>query len=407
MAGRGTCERFAGPTYRSWGRDLVQCLVAAARSFRSWTRSTAFCTTSGRDGRQAVLGRADASKRLPLIRACIGFTIHGLPPSDRPERRADADPLGWNIRRAGRGVRLEQHLFGTDLVRAARFRVRPDNPDFSDTGPIAAHLFVFPRTSVRITHAAAAPVVADSGTVMFYNRGQQYRRDAISRDGDHCDFFVITEATAIEAVSEYDPTVHDRPSTPFPFVSGPCATHVYLAQRTLTAYLSSTEAPDPMRVEDLVLTLLRETLASAFRVRDGRRPTRRVSRAVRVHAELAEAARAELGSSYQERLTVSALAERIHTSPFHLSRIFRSHIGASIHQYLNQLRLRASLHRLTERDCDLTEIALDLGFASHSHFAHNFRRTFGVPPSRIREDLTTRRIRALEERLVTLARSSA
>jgi len=58
-----------------------------------------------------------------------------------------------------------------------------------------------------------------------------------------------------------------------------------------------------------------------------------------------------------------------------------------LHAYRNQLRLRAALESLAERHADLTGIALDLGFSSHSHFTETFRRTFGRTPSSVRRSL--------------------
>jgi AraC family transcriptional regulator len=43
--------------------------------------------------------------------------------------------------------------------------------------------------------------------------------------------------------------------------------------------------------------------------------------------------------------------------------------------------LRVALERLSEGDCDLTELALNLGFSSHSHFTDAFKREFGRTPS--------------------------
>jgi len=72
---------------------------------------------------------------------------------------------------------------------------------------------------------------------------------------------------------------------------------------------------------------------------------------------------------------------------FHLARMFRSRTGFSLHAYRNQLRLRAALERLRDPGVDLIDIALDLGFSSHSHFTETFRRSFGKTPSAVRDNL--------------------
>jgi AraC-like DNA-binding protein len=55
-----------------------------------------------------------------------------------------------------------------------------------------------------------------------------------------------------------------------------------------------------------------------------------------------------------------------------------------MHGYRNQLRLRAALESLRDPRVDLSGLALDLGFSSHSHFTVMFRRSFGCPPSQFR-----------------------
>ena len=73
---------------------------------------------------------------------------------------------------------------------------------------------------------------------------------------------------------------------------------------------------------------------------------------------------------------------------FHLARVFKARTGFSLHAYRNQLRLRAALERLAEPGVDLIDIALDLGFSSHSHFTETFRRSFGKTPSAVRQEIT-------------------
>jgi AraC-like DNA-binding protein len=48
-----------------------------------------------------------------------------------------------------------------------------------------------------------------------------------------------------------------------------------------------------------------------------------------------------------------------------------------------QLRLARALIEVPHAD-DLTALALDLGFSSHSHFTAAFRRAFGQSPSTAR-----------------------
>ena len=73
---------------------------------------------------------------------------------------------------------------------------------------------------------------------------------------------------------------------------------------------------------------------------------------------------------------------------YHLARVFKERTGLTLHAYRDQLRLRASLDPVAEGRADLTELALDLGYSSHSHFTDAFRRAFGAPPRAIRRAAT-------------------
>ena len=104
----------------------------------------------------------------------------------------------------------------------------------------------------------------------------------------------------------------------------------------------------------------------------------------RAHADLADAARRLLALRFSEGLSLAAIAAAVATSPFHLARVFRRHVGCSLHAFRTQLRLRAAANHILDGAVDLTAVALDLGFSSHSHFTSVFRTAFGFAPSRLR-----------------------
>lgn len=276
--------------------------------------------------------------------------------------------------------RSRAHYVGALGLGIGSFQARLHDPWFRDSGPIGGFLFVFPRTSVTIAHAGAAPVVADRNTVMFYNQGQLYTRGALSPAGDRCDWFSISREAAVDAVAALEPAALDRPGRPFSFPAGPCSTAAYARQRRLVHRALEHPGAD---LDDEILHLLRAVTAAALRAR-GVAPTTSSPRALHRRRELVEAARAAAARSYRQRLGLSRLAAQLGTSPFHLSRVFKEEVGTGIHQYVTQLRLRRALELLDDPGASLTEIALDLGFASHSHFTAAFRRAFAAPPSAFR-----------------------
>jgi AraC-like DNA-binding protein len=71
-------------------------------------------------------------------------------------------------------------------------------------------------------------------------------------------------------------------------------------------------------------------------------------------------------------------------SPYHLAHVFRREVGLPVYAYVLRLRLAQALSAVVDSDADITTIALDAGFASHSHFTLHFRTLFGVTPAALR-----------------------
>jgi AraC-like DNA-binding protein len=234
---------------------------------------------------------------------------------------------------------------------------------------------------VTIQHEGARPFAADLRTVTFYNKGQRYRREAIAPQGDRCDWFRVDRALALETARELDPGAQDRPERPFRFSHGPSDAASYLAQRELFQRLAAGAPVDALGVEEAVVGLLGRVLWQAQRAWRAVEPPD--AGTPRADAELVERARHALADGL-EPVSMASIAQQIGVSQFRLCRVFRRRMGTTLHAYREQLRLRAALEALASPRVDLTDLALSLGYSSHSHFTANFRRAFGVTPSVVR-----------------------
>lgn len=281
-------------------------------------------------------------------------------------------------------------VFASPLVRVGRWRCPADNPVFADSGPISETLFAFPRDGVWIQHQGAAPFVADANTVTYYNKGQTYTRQKLGAWGDQCEWFGVAPEAIAETLSAREPAAVDRPDLPFRFSHGPSDPESYLRQRMVFEHISREANADRLFVEEAVLSILGDVASLAYR-QQGSAPPKRTR--PRRDVDLVEAARDVIARDFKSNLSLSDIARAVESSVFHLARSFKARTGFSLHAYRNQLRLRAALERLAEPGIDLIDIALDLGFSSHSHFTETFRRSFGKPPSVFREQ-TRRRNKA-------------
>jgi AraC family transcriptional regulator len=278
----------------------------------------------------------------------------------------------------------------TGLVRVGSFAVHPSHPRFHDAGQeILTPELVFPRTAVRIHHAGRPAFVGDPTTVTYYNPGTRYSRTAVSEVGDRCDWFGIQPNLLLEIRRGIDPRTEEHPDRPFPFTHGPSDASTYGLQR-LALRGARSGAIEHLRLDELVLSLVPRTLRLAYARDDAVGETLSAARA----RELAERVRAFLSERYAEATTLSEIARAVASSPYHLCRVFRRTTGQTIHRYRTELRLRHSLERVAEPRSDLATIALDLGFATHSHFTAAFRRLFGLTPSQFRSRARFRGVRA-------------
>jgi AraC family transcriptional regulator len=270
-------------------------------------------------------------------------------------------------------------IYQTKMINIGLFRCHPEHPLFEDSGPIQGNLLVFPRTSVAIQHAGSEPIVASPNIVMFYNRGQVYRRYRISERGDHCEWFGYESQVMMDALRPFDRDIEAHAEKPFGLTHGLSDPTCYLLQRKVVEHLLNEEHPDELFVEETMLRVLERTVERAFRKVDQNRDERAGQ------SECVRAVQAALATRFQEPLSLGKLAGEFGYSPYYLCRIFRQHSQMTIHQYLTQVRLRTALEWMADGVSNLTEVALRLGFSSHSHFTMAFRKAFGAPPSQIGE----------------------
>jgi len=101
---------------------------------------------------------------------------------------------------------------------------------------------------------------------------------------------------------------------------------------------------------------------------------------------LVEQAKQAIASNLERNVTVRELSRAMHCTPWRLCRAFRRVTGQTLTSYRHALRVQVAIERLRNRDVDLTELALELGYSSHSHFTNVFRRHVGITPSQVRAE---------------------
>jgi AraC-like DNA-binding protein len=96
-------------------------------------------------------------------------------------------------------------------------------------------------------------------------------------------------------------------------------------------------------------------------------------------------ARDKMDRAYDKPLDVAALARVALTSEAHFIRTFKETFGETPHRYLQRRRLERAMALLRETQRPVTEICLDVGFASLGSFSRTFTRVVGLTPTAYRE----------------------
>lgn len=93
---------------------------------------------------------------------------------------------------------------------------------------------------------------------------------------------------------------------------------------------------------------------------------------------------------FDEPLSLKEIAAQLGVSPVYLTQSFSRSQGLPLYRYQLHLRLARAMVELPGTE-DITSLALDLGFSSHSHFSTAFKAFAHQSPSSFRE---THRVRA-------------
>ncbi len=265
---------------------------------------------------------------------------------------------------------MDTILYRSEILTIGEFTLHPDAAEFNQPACVRGPLLVFPKRPIWIQHEGESRFVADATLINLYNDAQGYRRDCIHPGGDRCHWFHLHDALLREVLH-----VPDHATRHFDHPNMRCPREVFLLHLQILQHLNTPD-PDPWVVED-------KTLHMFHRVAEAIQPTPPM-RITERHHRLVQQVKHSLLECLDEPWTLQRLAQHHHTSPHHLSRVFKRLCGVGLAQHRTHLRLHTAALKLHAGQRDLSDLALALGFNSHSHMTEHFRRAFGQTPSAFR-----------------------
>ena len=246
----------------------------------------------------------------------------------------------------------------------------------AETGPVrdrfsAAFQVALPYRGLFVWHVGGDEVVGDANQALFVTSGEPFRMTH-PVGGGYAELIVTpTESVIAELAHESNGVLASHPL--FRRRSRRVSPRLQSFRARFLAWARNS-ASESLAAEEVVLALLRAALDDEGRQNIPARSTARLIQRTKTFLE-AEMARP---------IRLVEVGRAVGASPLYLTQVFRAVEGIPLHGYLTQLRLARALVELPQTD-DLTALALDVGFSSHSHFSARFRRAFGMTPSTFRE----------------------
>jgi AraC family transcriptional regulator len=243
------------------------------------------------------------------------------------------------------------------------------------------HEIVLIRAGAFLRDDAWGCTMLDANQVVFFHRQQPYQITHPVGGGDHSTVFALSDAL-LRDLLHHAPDAAAYLEAPFPLGSAPVTPHW---QHKHHALLHALPRLDALTIEEETLLLLGDILRAAYHWAAQRPHKRQQPATLQSQRDLVEQAKVFIAQHWQATLRLDDIAQAVAGSPYWLCRIFKQHTGSALHQYVQQLRLAHALDMLlAQSEEPLTEIALKLGFYSHSHFTTMFRRAFGISPTAYR-----------------------
>ena len=236
---------------------------------------------------------------------------------------------------------------------------------------------VFPYRGVYVRHLDARQTVAEASQVLFFNAGEGYRVSHPVQGGDACLSVHVDEAI----LRELAPKALLRDGAAFAF--RPQRLRIDPRAQALVALLRHSlreDIAESLEAESLALTLAQRALGPR---------TTHAAGASAGRQRLVDRTKLVLAGDLSRRWALADIAAEVGVSAVYLTQVFQQVEGVPLYRYQLRLRLARALDLLGQYD-DLSALALELGFSSHSHFSAAFQQTYGQSPTAFRRSALRR-----------------
>ncbi len=294
-------------------------------------------------------------------------------------------PIRWT-EDSCRGFTASPLLELGSMMGVGRSTIEAASPRWglSVTSPDAPQIS-FPSELFRVENQVWGHQQLLPGLAITVNPRDHYRTDPTSRRDLSINWFWFDRQLLAEVFAESAPEALEHPDRPFRSGSIRLEPGTFARQCLLFDHILGDAPCDLLRVEEEMLSILRDIAATiAARKPAGIRDRRR-SDTVRFHREVLHETQRYIEDRLGGPLRLPAIARAVGMSQGHLAEIHRRETGLAIHAYVTARRMERACQLLPDFRGRLSALAFQLGFSSGQHFSNVFRDHYGLSPTRMLE----------------------
>jgi len=267
-------------------------------------------------------------------------------------------------------------LFASETLQIGLVETRPRSDACGDVERQERNAVVLPLSGVFSKHdAPGRHIITTPSHAVFVAANAPYRISFPGGIGDR--------ALALRFGEDLAPDQFHPHGGAAPLASNGLLPASAMVLRNLLGARLQWARADDFEIETIGLDLLDVSLQSMGKEALSPRQSAQARR-----ARALERVKEAIAVAPSDKWSIAKLARIASLSPFHLCHVFRLMVGTSIYDYVLHERLAHSLDAVLDCGSDLTAIALDAGFSSHSHFTARFRGFFGCTPAALRRAAT-------------------
>jgi len=223
--------------------------------------------------------------------------------------------------------------------------------------------------------------IIDANSSLFISPGWTAHEEHLLPETGHAAIIITPSSELLDEICAGAP-----PGRTAAFLAGSVPASMHLRFLAHSMLRTSATDFDRLRKDEWTVRAIAEAAVSARTNRIGR------------SSKVVDRAKAFLHANLGERLSLQQVADAVGVTPVYLTTEFSRYEGTPLYRYQRRLRLSQALLNLP-CESDITGLALDLGFCSHSHFSASFLDAFGITPSEYRQASRRRQLAFSRRRL--------